>query len=63
VLALERRSGEVWKLLSAVRSEFGKYNKSSSALLDVSSDDLPTDNGANDYPSEIEQTDPFTPAN
>jgi DNA recombination protein RmuC len=27
VLALERRSGEVWKLLSAVRSEFGKYNE------------------------------------
>jgi DNA recombination protein RmuC len=27
VLALERRSGKVWKLLSAVRSEFGKYNE------------------------------------
>jgi len=26
-LAIERRSGEVWKILGAVRQEFGKYNE------------------------------------
>jgi DNA recombination protein RmuC len=26
-LAIERRSGEVWKILGAVRQEFGRYNE------------------------------------